>query len=264
MSEREAAQREFDELQKACDALLDAEARRALDDYLRATVARRAAHEARDAKRKRAVEDLEARERKAAVGEGLSEERKAKERLRAELERLRRAREGGVGRSPFGQDAKESAECAAAAIPEHLYRAIKVVWRRNGDTDDDSYTVKQLRETYEQFGIVEDVIMREGKKKKGSALVVFASLDACSRAASASCGRTSNPLISTRAAVPPAKSSGDEEQIARGTGSGTATQVDAKPVQAHAANLDFESAVLERLKRAQERARLVAEAEEDD
>ena len=32
----------------------------------------------------------------------------------------------------------------------------------------------------------------------------------------------------------------------------------------HAANADFESVVLERLKRAQERARLLAEAEKDD
>ena len=259
--EREAARREFDALRKACEELLDAETRRALDERLRAAVVRRAASEARDGKRRRAMEDLEARERRAEMGVGVAEERAARARLRDELERLRRAREPGGG-GTGGERASERVDEAVEAIPEHLYRAIKVVWRRDGDADEDSYTAKGLRETYERFGTVEDVVMREGKKKKGSALVVFASLDACARAAVAACGRASNPLISTRAAVPPARTSGGEEQSARTTTAETTAK--AKPAQAHAANIDFESAVLERLKRAQERARLVAEAEKRD
>ena len=51
-------------------------------------------------------------------------------------------------------------------------------WRRDGDADDDAYSAKELREIFETFGRIEDVVIREGKKKKGSALVVFADGDA--------------------------------------------------------------------------------------
>ena len=46
-------------------------------------------------------------------------------------------------------------------------------------------------------------MIREGKKKKGSALVVFADGDACATASGATCGRSSNPLVVARAAIPP-------------------------------------------------------------
>ena len=156
---------------------------------------------------------------------------------------------------------------ARAEVPAHLYRAIKVVWRRASDADEDAYTAKELRETFEKIGRVEDVVMREGKKKKGSALVVFGDEETCVQASRVTCGRPDNALIISRAAVPPegraaANVASDKEANAPKVNAEDACA--APKATPHAANADFESVVLERLKRAQERARLLAEAEKDD
>ena len=78
-SEREKAQREFDQLQKAYDILLDPEARAALENLAKARAASRARAEQQEAKRRKLREDLEARER--AAERGKNEEEEAKERL---------------------------------------------------------------------------------------------------------------------------------------------------------------------------------------
>lgn len=261
-SEREAAEKEFDALQKAYDVLSDADARQALDDVLRATAVRRAAHAARDAKRKRAVEDLEARERAAAGSSGaLSDEQKARERLRVELARLRKQREGSRRYTP-GMD-EDNVASTAVEVPEHLYRSLKAVWRRDDDSDASAYSAKKLRDIFETFGTVEDVVLREGKKKKGSALVVFATIDACVAASNATSGDLSNPLVVTRAAIPAKSTQGAATSVTKPADSTHAEKPKpAAPVSA--ANKDFESIVLERMKRAQERARLVAEAEAEE
>tara|TARA_B110000008_G_scaffold261067_1_gene282168 strand:+ start:14122 stop:14853 length:732 start_codon:yes stop_codon:yes gene_type:complete len=236
-----------------------------LDDFLRAKAARARAHAAHGAKRKRDLEDLEARERKAASAGEVGAERAARERLRGELERLRRRREeatrGGKARDGDGV----GTAATTSTVPEHLYRALKVVWRRDGDADDDAYSAKELREIFETFGRIEDVVIREGKKKKGSALVVFADGDACATASGATCGRSSNPLVVARAAIPPKVDAGEPAKRRDDAASGGVSPAPASETTAarapSVANLDFESVVLERLKRAQERARLVAEAE---
>ena len=175
-----------------------------MDDVLRAKAAREEAHAKRDAKRRRAVEDLEARERAASEGGRRGAEAEARERLRVELERLRRRREEATrARGVSGGDASGIGVDARAEVPAHLYRAIKVVWRRASDADEDAYTAKELRETFEKIGRVEDVVIREGKKKKGSALVVFGDEETCVQASRVTCGRPDNALIISRAAVPP-------------------------------------------------------------
>lgn len=54
-------------------------------------------------------------------------------------------------------------------------RILKVSWERDlGD-----YSAVKLRELFERFGAVEDVVIRtKGSKKRGSAIVVMASKDA--------------------------------------------------------------------------------------
>lgn len=248
--------------------MLDVDARRALEGRRRAREGRRRANEGAEAKRRRAMDDLESRERAAAGREGGAAADAARGRLREELARARRRREPEGARERGGDDHADGDDGrdggAATTTAERLHRALKVVWRRDGDGDADAYSAKALRGIFEAFGIVEDVVVREGKKKKGSALVVFENVEACERAARASCGRVSNPLVTTRAATPragddaPSGATASVDDAARTE----TTQRDAAPVGA--ANLDFESAVLERLKRAQERARLVAEAEAED
>lgn len=60
---------------------------------------------------------------------------------------------------------------------------------------DGEYTVAQLRAAFAAHGVVEDVVLREGKKRKGSALVVMASREGAASAAASACGDLANPLL---------------------------------------------------------------------
>jgi len=306
-SEREKAQREFDQLQKAYDILLDPEARAALENLAKARAASRARAEQQEAKRRKLREDLEARER--AAERGKNEEEEAKERLKAELARLRRdfaTRKRAYDRETAATTTPEepvreafSPADVSRAVPEHLYRTLKVAWRR----DASNYPAKRLRDVYAQFGTVEDVVIREGKKKKGSALVVFTDRATAARAASAPAGDAANPLLAVRAAVPPPGwttpergAGGEDRDVGKETagaatgaptrlppgsgifpggvsaggglfpgGSASASRSAPGGVVAgsggNVANRDYESVVLDRMRRAQEKARLIAEME---
>jgi DnaJ family protein C protein 17 len=206
-SERERAQQEFDQLQKAYDILLDPEARAALENLAKARQATRKRHESQDAKRRKMREDLERRER--AAERGKNEEEEAKERLQQELARLRKSfatRRKGYDAEAATDNAAETNAAhddktngAAKEVPEHMYRTLKVVWRK----DISDYAASKLRTVFESFGTVEDVVIRDGKKRKGSALVVFATVQQAERAGKAQCGDASNPLLAVRAATEP-------------------------------------------------------------
>ena len=203
-SEREKAQREFDQLQKAYDILLDPEARAALENLAKARAASRARAEQQDAKRRKLREDLEARER--AAERGKNEEEEAKERLRAgtrapapRLCPRKRAydRETAATTTPE-EPAREALRppTPPRAVPEHLYRTLKVAWRR----DASNYPAKRLRDVYAQFGTVEDVVIREGKKKR--ARWWYSRIARRRREPpSAPAGDAANPLLAVRAAV---------------------------------------------------------------
>ena len=290
-SEREVAQREFDALQKAYDILLDPQARKALEDLAKARAATQARFDAQDAKRRKMREDLERRER--AAERGKTEEEEARERLQAELTRLRRdfasrkraydgeVRPGGDG-SVSGPGAAERRDenCAspaqttrrgedeknksASVVPEHLYRTVKVSWRK----DVSHYPVAKLRELFSRRGdVVEDVVIREGKKKKGSALVVFAEVAAAKRAAANVNGDRENPLVTTRAAVPPTGEESAKNAASGSAGSPRAARSSPAPAAGSGGNVsnrDYESVVLDRMRRAQEKAKLIAAMEAED
>ena len=59
--------------------------------------------------------------------------------------------------------------CGAEEDPQ-LRRTLKVTWALASGT----YSAEQLRAAFAEFGVVDDVLIREGKKKKGVALVVMA------------------------------------------------------------------------------------------
>jgi DnaJ family protein C protein 17 len=290
-SEREVAQREFDALQKAYDILLDPQARKALEDLAKARAATQARFDAQDAKRRKMREDLERRER--AAERGKTEEEEARERLQAELTRLRRdfasrkraydgeVRPGGDGSvsgpgaaerrdensaSPAqttrrGEDEKNK---SASVVPEHLYRTVKVSWRK----DVSHYPVAKLRELFSRQGdVVEDVVIREGKKKKGSALVVFADVAAAKRAAANVNGDRENPLVTLRAAVPPTGEESAKNAASGSAGSPRASNISPAPAAGSGGNVsnrDYESVVLDRMRRAQEKAKLIAAMEAED
>ena len=88
---------------------------------------------------------------------------------------------------------------------------------RSASQQDGEYGAAQLRAIFTAHGPVEDVVLREGKKRKGSALVVMADAAGAAAAAAAVNGPLSNPLL----VVPFLKAAGaaDEDGPAAG-GSG--------------------------------------------
>jgi DnaJ family protein C protein 17 len=287
-SERDIAQKEFDALQKAYDVLLDPQARKALEDLAKARAATRARFDAQDSKRRKLREDLERRERAAERGE--TEEEEAKERLRVELLRLRRdfasrkkkydvhSAEPLASETPetttipmepagLGKEMREAFR-SSVVVPEHLFRTVKVTWRE----DVSDYPVAKLRDIFSRHGTVEDVVIREGKKKKGSALVVFSELKSAAEASNAVHGDATNPLFTARVATP------NREATGRGDAHTTSKETfpeSASPLSPAAAPPPFssssgtvsirdrESVVLDGMRRAQ-KARIAREAEAEN
>lgn len=130
-----------------------------------------------------------------------------------------------------------------AEMRERLPRTLKVSWSRK----DGEYGAAQLRQIFAAHGPVEDVVLREGKKRKGSALVVMRDVAGAAAAASSANGAMSNPLL----VVPFAKAAGaggmagDEDSSdvplqapgtgAGGTAAGGAAAAAARPAPAFAA-----------------------------
>lgn len=196
------AANEFAALQRAYDLLTDEEGRKALDDFLKARAARAERTVIHDKKRARMAEELRKREHAA---ENMSEEAQAKARLQAEIARMRQAavekeakQRAAAAANRSAGDKKKEREAAAVAVSgvsadvaEALTRTLKVSWTRPGI----EYTSTDLRRIFSVHGEVEDVVLREGKKRKGSALVVMATKEGASKAGESVHGELSNPLL---------------------------------------------------------------------
>jgi len=150
------------------------------------------------------AEELRKREHAA---ENLSEEAQAKARLQAEIARMRRAAveketkqraaAAAAANRSAGNEKKEREAAAVAEadfsadVADALPRTLKVSWTRPGI----EYTSADLRRIFSVHGEVEDVVLREAKKRKGSALVVMATKEAALKAGEAVHGELSNPLL---------------------------------------------------------------------
>ncbi|EIE22754.1 DnaJ-domain-containing protein [Coccomyxa subellipsoidea C-169] len=231
---------EFGVIQRAYEILLDSAAREAWDQLAKAKRAREERHAGATAKRRKMTEDLEKRER--AFQTGRNEEQVARNRLHAELERLRqqhKERDAQVNAERMaaataatmasrpqaaGNSAPSSAGPSAVPFPvpaaapdegppamtEELVRTLKVSW----DARDGGYTAEELRAVFSAHGPVSDVVMRQPKKKKkstSSAFVEMGTLEAAAAAARAANGRSDLPLL----VVPFSKVASVEEGVAR-------------------------------------------------
>ena len=90
---------------------------------------------------------------------------------------------------------------APLQITEELLRTLKVTWDKQGSN---GYGVEHLRELFSKYGGVEDVVLKNKKKSKGSALVIMHTLDGARAASEAVIGTAPNPLL----VVPLAKAAG--------------------------------------------------------
>lgn len=170
----ENARAKFEELQRAYDVLCDAEARAALDAVLEAAEAQQARDSARDAKRRRMAEELREREAMAKATAPVGAADAARRRLAAELERLRRRREeAAAAAQPANVRANSEASALEAVVgPGASKRTALVRWERGGP-EVAAHEVAHAIAGDRHASVVEDVIMRDGKANKRSALVVF-------------------------------------------------------------------------------------------
>lgn len=143
-----------------------------------------------DEKRRRMAEELSRKEKLAETGSELDS---AKARLLAEIERMRTAAKdrAKAQRDSTTATARKTRVPATAASPgpkpqagasdlaDALPRSLKVSWT----LDAAAYTAATLRQIFSNFGSVEEVVMREGKKKKGSAIVVMKTQEGAQKAA---------------------------------------------------------------------------------
>lgn len=192
------AAEEFHELQKAYELLLDKSARAALDDYLSARKAREARLSQQDEKRRKMMADLVAREQRSTAER--TEEEMARVRLQEELERLKKRAQEERQKQQEVMASHVSSLHDPGPLPgseeevrQQLRRTLKVSWDTHGPS---AYTSEKLRKVFSEFGDVEDVILKESKKKsRRSALVVMATADGAREASTAVCGDLNHPLL---------------------------------------------------------------------
>lgn len=170
----EEAARKFDALRRAYEVLSDDSARSALDAVLDAQDAQRARDDARDAKRRRMADELREREAMAAATAPISAASAARRRLAAELERLRKKREEEhVPRTQVERRERGDAAAVEAVIGRGASKRTAIVrWER---TAKDVTAADIAIALSKSQGDVEDVVIRDAKASRRSALVVFAS-----------------------------------------------------------------------------------------
>ncbi|KAI7838457.1 hypothetical protein COHA_007720 [Chlorella ohadii] len=138
---------------------------------------------------------------------------------RAALDALVNEPAAGGQQGPAGA-AGAQPDVLSDEMKERLTRTLKVSWSRK----DGEYGAAQLRAIFAAHGPVEDVVLREGKKRKGSALVVMADAAGAAAAAGAVNGTLTNPLLVVpfnKAAA--AAEGGEEAGAAAGSGLGGRT-----------------------------------------
>lgn len=143
-------------------------------------------------------EDLVKREQAA---EGSKEEESAKARLKAEIERMRQTAEARRTSSrpsskpvaPRDSDTLGRQGNSDEPLDDLSARTLKVSWFR--ETAGVDYDVAQLRAIFSKYGAVEDIIMREGKKKRKSALITMVRQEDAKKALKTVSSDPKNPLL---------------------------------------------------------------------
>ncbi|XP_076894968.1 uncharacterized protein LOC143547423 [Bidens hawaiensis] len=189
----------FQKLQTSYQILKDEKARKLFHDLLRVKQQKLQRQSQHDSKRRRMMSDLEERERSAFAAQdssakAASEEESIARKLKEEISRIRAMhanksnpvttenvkKQSGVGETSDTGNAGPSAE--------EKEKILKVSWEKGGV----DYNAQRLREVFETFGEVKDVVIR---KKKGSALIVMATKEAAVAATGVMCGDISNRLL---------------------------------------------------------------------
>ncbi|KAK6117828.1 hypothetical protein DH2020_048426 [Rehmannia glutinosa] len=188
----------FLKLQNSYEVLKNEKTRKLFDDLLRVKREKLHRQGQQDSKRRKMMSDLEERERSAfSVDPNIKareEEERISRKLKEEIAKIiaMQTNKMSAAATPFKQDrrtrGKDSNDGGGIALDKE--KVLKVSWEKIGE----DYTAQRLREIFEEFGAVEDVVIKSSRKK-GSALVVMASKDAAVAAIGNVLGNLSNPLL---------------------------------------------------------------------
>ncbi|KAL6997904.1 hypothetical protein U1Q18_008029 [Sarracenia purpurea var. burkii] len=164
--------------------LKDDKARKLFDDLLRIKRDKVRRLSQQDSKRQKMMSDLEVKERAAfapdPAAKAQEEEERITRKLKEEIARIRAMHANKVAFTtpPRRKEAKvggrESMDGGGSGLDKQ--KVLKVSWEKIGE----DYSAQRLRELFEKFGEVEDVVIKSSKNR-GSALVVMASKDAAQR-----------------------------------------------------------------------------------
>eukprot|EP00252_Welwitschia_mirabilis_P002869 TRINITY_DN12890_c0_g1_i1.p1 TRINITY_DN12890_c0_g1~~TRINITY_DN12890_c0_g1_i1.p1 ORF type:complete len:303 (-),score=54.98 TRINITY_DN12890_c0_g1_i1:443-1351(-) len=252
------AAEEFLKIQTAYDILTNSTSRRAFDELLRLRYERRAREEARtvevSVKRRKMMDDLAEREKTFELEKQRQrQEEKAAETLREEIAKLRTRyaqNRATTFRNVFEQqETKNEKENSGSSLEKE--KMLKVSW----DCITGDYNSERLREIFKGFGKVEDVVIRRKQsKKKGSAIVVMGSADEVAAAARNLCGDLSNPLL-VRPFVDSAPNSFGQPSQEEEESDKALHKVVGAGYQA------FENEVLEKMRKAAEKARAAKQSQ---
>ncbi|XP_022114631.1 dnaJ homolog subfamily C member 17 [Pieris rapae] len=183
----------FHELSRALEILIDKSARDAYDKVLRAKEAAKLRHQELDSKRQKLKEDLERREREAHSSNNvnLTDEQK----LAAEIERLQR--EGSKLLLEEQRRVKEEIQQTLGRLNEPGWDSslnrIKIKWNVDkNDSNNGGYNESNLRRFLKKYGEIVALII--SPKKRGSALIEFATKEASEMAVEFEKGLPDNPL----------------------------------------------------------------------
>ncbi|XP_047316414.1 dnaJ homolog subfamily C member 17-like [Impatiens glandulifera] len=196
------AHADIQQLNASYAILKDEKARKLFDDLLRVKqkkiLRQSQSHRdiVRDPKRQKMMSDLEEREQAAFASDPVAKAREEEEiiarKLKEEIARIRAMHTKAVPSttSNMKEQAKVGGMENKGSFDVDKEKVLKVSWEKFGE----DYTAQRLRELFEKFGKVEDVVIKSSKKR-GSALVVMASKEAAFAATGSVSGSLSNPLL---------------------------------------------------------------------
>ncbi|XP_071971438.1 dnaJ homolog subfamily C member 17 [Engystomops pustulosus] len=251
----------FHQLSQALEVLTDGAARAAYDKLRKAKEAAAKRTQKLDDKRKKVKLDLEAREKEAQAR--VTEEEEAQVAWTLEQEIIRLREEGSrqleeQQRLVREQIKLEKTQGNRSSNPDAAGPArLKLKWKcKKDDESRGGYTEDVLQRLLHKYGEVLNIVV--SSKKKGSAVVEFASFKAAELAVRNEAGLVNNPLkISWLDAPPPSAIPETVGKTAPGIFSNSAKD-------SLRSDRDYESLVLMRMRQAAERQRLIEELQKED
>ncbi|KNA13325.1 hypothetical protein SOVF_116010 [Spinacia oleracea] len=183
----------FQKLRLSYEILKDPKSRKEFDDLLRVRREKKKIRYNRqfDAKRRRMMSDLEERERAWFVDlekKERDEEEEIKRKLDAEIARVVKAM---FARKPvFPKENVGGGGGGGGGGALDRSKVLKVSWEKGFS----EYSASKLKELFEQFGVVEDVVINSSKNQ-GSAIVEMRSKEDAVAATRVVIGDLSNPLL---------------------------------------------------------------------